>query len=80
MTNLSKRLGTDIRSRSEFREDEIHVQQNATEWTVTSHIDVQHQFEHLSEAMNYANHMRDRHRGEDRPRVILQRARNPVAE
>ena len=79
MTDLSKRLRPVLRP-SEFREDEIHVQHNGTVWTVISDVDVQHQFEHLSEAMNYANKLRDQQRGEDRPRVILQRARNPVAE
>jgi hypothetical protein len=80
MTDLSKRLRPDMLRPSECREAEIHVQHNGTVWTVTSHIDVQHQFEHVSEAMNYANHVRDRQRGEDRPRVILHRARSAVAE
>ena len=64
---------------SQFPADEIHLQYTGTVWLVASHVDVQHQFEHLSEAMNYANKLRDQQRGEDRPRVILHRARNPVA-
>ena len=59
---------------SQFPQDEIHIQHNGTVWLVASRVDVQHQFEHLSEAMNYANEVRDQQRGEDRPRVILHRA------
>ena len=64
---------------SQFPEDEIHLQHNGTVWLVASHVDVQHHFEHLADAMQYANELRDQQRGEDRPRVILHRASHPVA-
>ena len=58
-------------------EDEVHIQHNGTVWLTASH--VQHHFEHLAEARQYANELRDRQRGEDRTRVILHRASNPFA-
>jgi hypothetical protein len=64
---------------SQFPEDEIHILHNGTVWLVDSHVAAQHHFEDLAEAMQYANELRDQQRGEDRPRVILHRARNPVA-
>ena len=64
---------------SQFPQDEIHIQHNGTVWLVASHVDVQHHFEHLADAMQSANELRDQQRGEDRPRVILHRASNPVA-
>ena len=63
----------------QFPEDEVHIQHNGTVWLVTSHVDVQHHFEHLAEAMQYANELRERQRGEDPTRVILHRASNPFA-
>jgi hypothetical protein len=64
----------------DFRDDEIHVQHDGTEWIVSSHVDVQHRFEYLADSMKYANQLHDQHRGEDRPRVILHRAYSPLAK
>jgi hypothetical protein len=60
--------------------DEIHLQHDGTEWVVSSHVDAPHRFEHLAEAMKYANHLRDQHPGEDRLRVVLHRAAGPLAK
>jgi hypothetical protein len=65
---------------SDFRDDEIHIQHDGTEWTVSSHVDAPYQFEKLADAMVYANQLRDQHRGEDRLRVILHRAYSPLAK
>ena len=65
---------------SQFPEDEIHIQHNGTVWLVSSHFDIQHQFETLAEAMVYANHLRDQHRGDERPKVFVHRAASPYAK
>jgi hypothetical protein len=62
-----------VLTQSEFPPHEIHVEHNGVVWLVTSHIDAQHQFEHLAEALRYANCLRDSRPGE-RYYLILHRA------
>jgi hypothetical protein len=45
---------------SGFYEDEIRIQHDGTVWIVASHLDVQHRFDYLADAMTYANQLRDR--------------------
>jgi hypothetical protein len=44
----------------EFPTDEIHVEHNGYAWLVNSHIDAEHEFDRLSDAVSYAMDLRDR--------------------